>query len=135
MEFPLPDGTFAYGRALRDSSVAFYLQRSSEAGTVPSPMGAVDFVVGVYNDVLTSDWASHVGSVAPSSGEDEWPPPQAIYHPGGGYSVYDRGLITRAEESEIEGLEVAAVWNRQHLTDRLLGRGDKWLPRRSWIRD
>jgi hypothetical protein len=52
LQFDLPDGTYAYGRVLRDACVAFYRRRSTEPGMPPLGDRDFEFTVGVYEDVV-----------------------------------------------------------------------------------
>lgn len=122
MQFSLPDGTYAYGRVLRDASVAFHRVRTREPGQPPLGSRDYEFVVGVYDDVLRSEAVPVVGHDPSTEPDDEWPPPHSVYHPlTGRTDVYDKGVIRRADESETSGLEPAAVWGLHHLVDRLIG--------------
>ncbi len=61
IHFALPSGRYAYGRVLRDASVAFYSETTAEPGVPPVGSRNYQFVVGVYGDVLTSEGVSVVG--------------------------------------------------------------------------
>jgi hypothetical protein len=122
VQFSLPDGTYAYGRVLRDASVAFYRVRTSEPGRPPIGSRDYQFVVGVYNNVLKSEKVPIVGHDPRKDADDEWPPPFAVHHPlTDTTDLYEKGNMRRADESEIRGLEPAAVWDLHHLVDRLTG--------------
>jgi hypothetical protein len=54
IQLTLPSGRYAYGRVLRDASVAFYSETTPEPGAPPVGSRSYQFVVGVYEDVLTS---------------------------------------------------------------------------------
>ncbi|WP_247897563.1 hypothetical protein [Paenibacillus pabuli] len=82
--------------------------------------------MGVYDDVLKSgDWP--VIENRPFVDENEaWPPPACmIDQKTGEFSIYYRGEIRPADREECEGLEIAAVWEAQHIVDRIMGE-DKW---------
>jgi hypothetical protein len=122
VQLPLPDGRYAYGRVLRDASVAFY--RSTSRGPGSPPIGSRDyqFVVGVYKDVLRSDAVPIVGHDPSRDAEDDWPPPYSVRnHVTGRVSLYHHGVMRPAQEDEVRGLEPAAVWALNHLVDRLMG--------------
>ena len=47
----------------------------------------------------------------------------------GRYSVYDFGEIRPATEEECKHLEVCAIWENEHIIDRLMGADWKrWFP-------
>ncbi len=61
-----------------------------------------------------------------SNEKDAFPPPKYIKDAiSGKYSIYYMGEIRKSNQSECEGLEVAAVWNENHIIDRIIG-NDKW---------
>ena len=118
LQFELPDGTYAYGRVLRDAAVAFYRRRSVEAGNPPLGDRDFEFVVGVYDDVVRNHPV--VGHDPSSDPDDDWPPPQKIVDPiNGSFRIYDRGEVRQASEDEAHDLETAAVWDEHHLIERL----------------
>jgi hypothetical protein len=120
LQVPLPDGTYAYGRVLRDASVAFY--RTATEEREHAPIGSRDFAfcVGVYRDVVLR-W-KRVGLDPFTDDEDDgWPPPHAIRDPlSSGWRIYHRGTMRAATEDEAAGLEPAAVWDEQHVLPRLM---------------
>jgi Immunity protein 26 len=120
VEIALPDGTFAYGRVLKDACVAFYRERST-AGQQP-PIGSRDFefIVGVYDDALRR-W-SVVGHDPSATDDENWPPPFQIEDViSGEHRIYERGETRPAIGDEWQGLERAAVSDERHVVDRLLG--------------
>jgi hypothetical protein len=118
VQFELPHGRYAYGRVLRDASVAFYAEITKEPQRPPVGSREFQFVVGVYDDVLR---AAEVVGLDPSTHEDEdWPPPRFIRDPiGGCYKIYERGEMRDATANECVGLERAAVWGLSDLIERL----------------
>lgn len=121
VQLSLPDGTYAYGRVLRDAAVAFYVTRSAVPDQPPIGERSYEFVVGVYDDVLRADDMPVVGKDPAGSPDDEWPPPFRVQDPiSGAVSVYERGAIRPARGGEAESLETAAVWDREHLVNRLM---------------
>jgi hypothetical protein len=122
IQLTLPSGRYAYGRVLRDASVAFYTETTAEPGVPPIGSCNYQFVVGVYDDVLTSGSVSVVGRDPSQEPEDDWPPPSAIHDPiSGAMRIYHHGQMRAATPEEAEGLEPAAVWDLHHLIDRLTG--------------
>lgn len=122
IQFALPSGCYAYGRILRDASVAFYRETTSEPGRPPIGSRDYQFVVSVYADLLDSAGVSVVGHDPSQTLEDDWPPPYCVRDPiSGAAKVYHHGQISTATPEECEGLEPAAVWDFHHLIDRLMG--------------
>jgi hypothetical protein len=122
VQFSLPDGRYAYGRVLRDASVAFYRVTTREPGKPPIGSRDYQFVVGVYADVLRSKEVPIVGRDPSTDVDDEWPPPYSVHHPlTGRTDRYERGSMRGATEDETRGLEPAAAWDLNHLVDRLMG--------------
>lgn len=122
IQITLPTGRYAYGRILRDASVAFY--STTTANPDQPPIGSRDyqFVVGVYDDVLSSTGVSVVGNDPSQAPEDDWPPPNSIRDPISQTTrIYHHGHVRDAPPEECEGLEPAAVWELHHLIDRLIG--------------
>jgi hypothetical protein len=118
IQFDLPDGTYAYGRVLRDAAVGFYRRRSDAPGKPPIGERDFEFVVGVYDDVVRAHPV--VGHDPSQTDHEDWPPPMRINDPiDGTFSIYTRGEIHPATEDECRGLETAAVWDEAHLVDRL----------------
>jgi len=122
----LRDSSYAYGRVLHDTSVAFYSATTVEPGLPPIGSRDYQLVVGVYDHVLGSEGAPVVGHDPSQGFEDDWPPPNSIRDPiSGAMSIYHHGHIRPAMPGEAEGLETAAVWDLHHLIDRLMG-VDRW---------
>lgn len=122
IQVELPTGRYAYGRVLRDASVAFYEATSDDPAQPPIGSRTYRFVVGVYEDVLKSPSCPVVGHDPSRDAEDDWPPPYCVRDPlTGAMQIYQRGAMRRAEAAECEGLEPAAVWDLHHLVDRIMG--------------
>jgi hypothetical protein len=116
----LPDGRIAFGRVLRDASIAIY--RGIWNGNDRPPIGSRDFafVVGIYDADLR---ALPVAGSDPASGDDDWPPPMAIRPvlSGDHWKIYDRGVMRQSSAEGARSLEPAAVWHIDHIIDRVLG--------------
>ena len=122
MEIPLPSGGLAYGRVRNDAGLALYRSRSRQRGSPPIGSRDYEFVVGVYDEVLTDGKWPAVGEDPPRTEDDGWPPPTAVRDViSGAMRVYERGQMRPATEEEVAGLEPAAVWDRQHIVARLVG--------------
>lgn len=118
---PLGDGRYAFGRVLRDASIAVY--RSTRESRDAPPLGERDFLftVGVYDDIPGSTKAPVVGHDAFESEADEWPPPYKIIDPiTKVVRVYVHGEIRTADDPvAAQDFEKAAVWDLDHLVDRI----------------
>jgi len=120
VQIELPNGGYAYGRVLRDASIAIYRQTSQISGRPPVGSRDYQFVVGVYDDVLNSGACPVVGHDPSRDTDDEWPPPSYIRDPiSGQASAYHKGIIIPATEEEIIGLERASVWDLDHIVERI----------------
>lgn len=119
-QIALPDGRYAYGKVFRDASVGIY-QRIFDSMTVPPIMSPFAFFVGIYNDILKSGIWPIVGHESFTSEEAEWPPPNYVKDViSGEYSIYHKGQMHSSTEKECRGLEPAAVWDTQHVIDRIM---------------
>lgn len=117
VEILLPRGGVAWGRVLRDASIAVY---RSEAGAHSPPTGSRDyqFVVGIYDDALKT--LPVVGKDPSASPEEDWPPPYCVTDKiTGSKRIYHHGETRPADPAECEGLEPAAVWDLHHIVDRI----------------
>jgi hypothetical protein len=119
VQIALPNGRYAYGRVLRDASVAFYATTTEEPEQ--PPLGDRDFAltVGIYEGLLRK-WPK-VGHDAPASPEGEWPPPYRVVDPiSGENSVYERGeMRTPLPDEQVDFYERAAVYDWDALVQRL----------------
>jgi hypothetical protein len=61
IQVTLPTGRYAYGRVLQDASVAFYSGATAEPGLPPIDSRDYQVVVGVYDDVPSSEGAPVIG--------------------------------------------------------------------------
>lgn len=71
IQIKLPSDCYAYGRVLRDASVAFYSETTTEPGLPPVGSRTYQFVVGVYEDVLKSPEVPVVGHDPSQDPDDE----------------------------------------------------------------
>jgi len=121
LAIPLPDGTCAFGRLYKEYTLAVYKERSASIHDIPDTP-EYDFFVTVYRDVITDGQWPVVGSVPFAREDDAWRPPtymQDIFT--GKFSRYFHGEITPSTERQCAGLELTAVWDREHVIDRLMG--------------
>lgn len=124
-EIPLPSGKKAYGRLFRECTLAIYQGRYTDVSELPED-AEYDRFLCVYRDLLRDGVWRVVGSRPFRDGEDNWPPPKcvvdAITCRG---SLYEKGIIRPCTYAECKDLEIAAVWDRNHLVDMLMG-DPKW---------
>jgi hypothetical protein len=120
-ELALGDGRFAYGRVLKDASIAVY--RSTTDFPAAPPIGERKFLftVGVYDDFPGTSSAPVVGHDAFSSDDEAWPPPYKVVDPiSGQLRNYHHGEIQEADDPVAASeLEKAAVWDLRHLVERI----------------
>ena len=122
IQFTLPSGCYAYGRVLRDASVAFYNETTTQPGLPPVGSRDYQFVVGVYADVLKSEDVPVIGHDPSQGPDDDWPPPYSVRDPiSGAMKIYHHGLMRNATAEESAELEPVAVWDYHHIVDRLMG--------------
>ena len=122
---PLPDGKFGFGRYYKDGAIAIYTHIGRSIDDVPQSE-EYQFIVGVYNHVLTRGEWPIIENRPFEKEEDAWPPPAYIWDVGTGrYNQYYKGEITPSTKASCEGLEQAGVWEAQHIIDRIMG-DDKW---------
>ena len=122
---PLPNGKYAFGRVFDDAGFGVYKHIGESMEDTPK-CEEYQFNVGVYEHALKSgDWT--VIENRPFKDEEEaFPPPSCIIDSiSGKYSIYHKGEIRCSTKSECEGLEITAVWDSNHITDRIMG-DDKW---------
>jgi hypothetical protein len=120
-QIPLPDGRYAYGRVYQDASVGIY--KSITKQPFQPPIGSRDFLftVGLYSDILEKGHWKIIGDDAFGTDESTWPPPSFVRDViSGQHQIYHKGLFRPAEPEEIKGLEEAAVYDSEHIVDRVL---------------
>lgn len=119
---PLPDGRYAFGRMFRDGAIGIYKDTGDTIEDLPDEE-KYQFIVFLYDDVLTSgDWPV-ICSRPFSNSEEEWPPPTFIEDQvsEGKYSIYYKEEILSATRDECIGLEETSVWDSNHIIDRIMG--------------
>lgn len=125
LAIPLPTNQYGFGRMYREGCIAIYTQISLSIEDIPQKE-EYQFIVPVYRHVLTSGEWEVVDKRPFQSEEDGVPPPMCILDKiSGDYSMYFKGEITKSSKEECEELEVAAVWDKNHIIDRILG-DDTW---------
>lgn len=133
VQVPLGDGSHSYGQILAEADFAFFDIRSSGPITAAEVVNRpVLFRVAVMNHAVTSGRWPIVGS-APIRSDLQRPQQKFIQdklNPNQ-FEIYFGGQIRPASREECAGLEAAAVWEPEHVEDRLrdhfAGRSNKWL--------
>jgi hypothetical protein len=122
---PLPNGKYAYGRVFDDAGFGVYEYIGESMVDTPKSED-YQFNVGVYKHALMSGEWTFIENRPFKSEEEAFPPPACIIDSiSGEYSIYHKGKIKSATKSKCEGLEIAAAWEANHITDRIMG-DDKW---------
>lgn len=122
---PLPNEKYAFGKVFKDAGFGIYGHIGDSIDDLPDKEDFL-FNVGVYKDVLTSGKWDVVENRPFSSEEEAFPPPKYMQDKiSGEYSIYHKGEIKEATKEECVGLEVASVWDEQHIIDRIMG-VNKW---------
>lgn len=119
---PLPNGKYAYGRQYKEFQLAISKFKSNEIIKNPD-FSDLDFIVGVYRDVLTcSDWPK-VCNYPFNNEEEAWGLPTYIHDPINpeNYEIYYKGEIKKATKKDCIGLERCAAWDSNHIIDRNMG--------------
>jgi hypothetical protein len=121
----LPNSKYAFGRTFFDASIGIYKHIGEKIDDLPKTED-YQFIVGIYEDVLKSGQWPVVDNRPFKNDEEKWPPPMCVIDSiTGEYSIYHKGEFRDASKSECEGLEMAAVWEAEHVIDRVMGE-DKW---------
>jgi hypothetical protein len=138
----LGDGRRAYGRQLLGASVEFYDRPGKEgekADLLDVVAWPVAFTIAVADYAFRRNGGWELLDVVPLTGEE-----RAVIHRmakkdviSGALSIYweDPGTGTYGETpaspEDCEGLEIAAVWDPEHVEDRLRdhfdGRPNRWV--------
>lgn len=122
---PLPNKKYSFGRVFNDAGFGIYDHIGESIDDTPINE-SYQFIVGVYNHAIKSGEWTFVENRPFNNVDESYPPPMCnIDSFTGEYSIYHKGEIRKATKSECEGLEVAAVWDANHITDRIMG-DDKW---------
>ncbi len=135
-EIALTNGKFSYGRILGKANYAFYNIYSDSRITNIDLIrnNKVIFNVGVYNDAITKNRWKTIGLTELEQGlkkiplefiQDDFELNQ--------FEIYDpnTGDMRPAKKAECIGLERAAVWEPEHVEERIIdyfeGRPNKWF--------
>ncbi len=123
VEIDLGDNTYSYAQLLDGGSAFFDLRTSEKIKNVKELAGAkVIFILRVYDDVITSGRWKKIGKL-PIREELEVLPMKFMQdelNPNS-FELYNpnTGEITPATREECKGLECAAVWEAEHVEERI----------------
>lgn len=124
-QISLPNGENAYGRLFKECTLAIYKGRYLDVKQLPDDENYECFI-SVYKDLLQDGVWKIVGNRKFENDEEAWTPPMcvidAITKIG---SLYYKGNIVSCSYEECKDLEIAAIWRRHHVIDRLMG-DTKW---------
>jgi hypothetical protein len=133
VKVPLGDGSHAYGRVLSDAFFAFYDLRTSEELPIEEiATRPVLFYAAVMDYAVKRGRWVVVGNL-PLPPNLLYAPPRFIQDPlrKDSFAIYEKGEIQAATKQECLGLERAAVWNPEHVEERIrdhyAGNRNKWL--------
>ena len=126
---PLPNDKYAFGRVMKDAGLAIYNGEYDSIEDFDKDAG-YRYVISVYRDLLMDGEWPVIGNIPFANEEEAWPPPRCIFdNSSGELSIYHKGEIRKAttedEEDDCVKMEMAAVSDRHHLIDRLMG-DTKW---------
>ena len=133
LEIPLGDGTFCYAKALQNPLYGFFdLRVHSRPPISDILVRPFLFKVWVMRFAETSGRWKRIGKEPISAAEEISPIffKSDALHPER-LSIYWDGVETPTTASEIRGLECAAVWDPEHVEERLRdhysGQPNKWV--------
>ena len=132
VKIPLGDGWHSYARVLPEASYAFYDTRVNGDDTFEEIIARpILFFAAVMGYAIKKSRWPIVGHV-PSEDQLKAPPrfiQDALNKDR--FEVYEDGKIRPSTRAECAGLECAAVWDPEHVEDRLrdhyAGRKNKWV--------
>ena len=124
-EIPLPNGKNAYGRLFKECTLAIYDIRCNNVNELPDKE-VYQYYISVYKDLLQDKMWKIVGNRRFKNEDEAWPPPKCVVNAislvG---SLYYKGKIIPCIYEDCKDLEIVAVWDRNHVIDRLMGK-DTW---------
>ena len=134
IEIDLGNGYLAYAQILEHGGYAFFDYKATER-----PISfdfllntGILFIIGVYNYVVNKGYWLKVAKL-PIRNDLLVLPMEFIQYSSPHFSLYNpnTGEMTPATREECEGLECAAVWEKEHVESRLLdhfeGRPNIWV--------
>lgn len=132
LKIAMEDGTFCFARVLHEPYVAFYELHSVEERPIDEiARSRVMFKLAVMNRAITNGRWRVIGNLPleeelrlPIETFKQDPISKRLY-------IYVNGIETPAAREDCEGLERAAVWDPDHVEDRLrdhfAGVPNKWV--------
>jgi immunity protein 26 of polymorphic toxin system len=129
----LGDGTFAYCQALAEAEFVFFELRD-EGDAAPSEVAGRNhlFRIAIHKSAWDTGRWSLIG-MAPIAPDLQGPVPKFVQDPikPDKFSIYLGGRIRPASREECAGLERSAVWDPEHVEDRIrdhyAGASNKWV--------
>lgn len=129
----LDDGWTYYARLLEFPWAAFYRHRTKGRSDALADIAGqpVLFTLAAHKDLVARNEWQPIGRVAPDPALGP-PKAQAMWDDDGTCHILDdKGVMRPATPAECRGLEPAAVWEPEHIADRLMdafaGRPNPWL--------
>ena len=122
-EIQIDNEYFVYGQILPHSECAIFDYKSVKPLVDVGLLNKAQlmFVVGFYNYIIRDRIWPVVGKL-PIREDLQSPPPYYIYDKATNkFNLYDNktGLTKPATKEEVKGLECAAVWDANHIVDRI----------------
>jgi hypothetical protein len=124
---------YAYGRVMKDNAVQFFVYEDTVGTGADIVFNEVRFTLVVHKNFFNRQGVQCVGHKDFDDEASAWPPRTYTYDPiFKKYSIYYKGEIVQADKEQCEGLEPSAVWEADHVIDRLTGSKD-WLTAMKWL--
>ena len=126
LAIPLPNHKYAFGRIFKDSCVAYYKKIGESIDDIPDTED-YQFIVGTYQKLVKGNIWTFVEHRPYKSEDEVTAPPNSMYNSlTDQFSIYYKGEIRPSSLEECKDLEPAAIWDEEHIIDRLMG-DNKWL--------
>lgn len=105
--------------------LAIYCGIYNDISELPDTVSYYRFIC-VYEDLLYDGKWKVVGHKGFKNADEAWAPPKCVIDKiTGKGSIYYKGEIRSCSYDECKNLEIAAVWDRHHVIDMLMG-NPKW---------
>jgi len=133
VKIPLDDGEWGFGRVLGSPLVAFYDFKSNDIPLLEEIASKpIAFKIWVMKYAITQGDFQVLGNIPLSPDLLERPPFFIQDVLNGKLSItYENGEQHTVSRQDVEGMECAAVWEPEHVIDRLTdhfaGRPNKWV--------
>jgi hypothetical protein len=102
----LPDGKVAFGRLMRDATIAIYSHIGNDINDLPKSE-EYQFIVGIYKTDINKELI-YIKNIPFVNEDQEWPPPSYIHDMiSDKYKIYNKGEITPSSKRS------ASVWREQ----------------------